>query len=193
LPPRLRIINVDTDMVIPKAVSEDHQAHRFGKGLFSERRYKDDGSENPDFGAEQAGLSQGHDSCCRRQLRLRLVARARAVGLMDFGIRCVISTSFGDIFYNNASRTGGACRSGCPRKILKTFSTTPSAAPRDADGRPREAGNPRPGWRRRSFRHRPAPQALPAEPVLTISVLTQQKQRKIESYEKKAGAERPWA
>jgi 3-isopropylmalate/(R)-2-methylmalate dehydratase small subunit len=67
----LKIINVDTDMIIPKQYLKTIKRTGLGKGLFSEQRYKDDGSENP-----------------------------------DFGIRCVISTSFGDIFYNNCFKNG---------------------------------------------------------------------------------------
>ncbi|MCB1496348.1 MAG: 3-isopropylmalate dehydratase small subunit [Bauldia sp.] len=102
----LPMLNVDTDMIIPKDYLKTIKRTGLGKGLFSEMRYNEDGSENPDFvlnkpayrGAEI--LVAGDNFGCGS-------SREHAPwALLDFGIRCVISTSFADIFYNNAFKNG---------------------------------------------------------------------------------------
>ena len=80
----MRITNVDTDRIIPKQYLKTIKRTGLGKGLFSEMRYNDDGSENPDFVLNQPGLSQRQGAGGRRQFRLRLVAGARAVGARRF-------------------------------------------------------------------------------------------------------------
>src|SRR3569832_2833377 len=102
----LKIINVDTDMIIPKQYLKTIKRTGLAKGLFSEQRYKDDGSENPDFVLNQPAyrntkiLVAGDNFGCGS-------SREHAPwALHDFGIRCVISTSFGDIFYNNCFKNG---------------------------------------------------------------------------------------
>jgi 3-isopropylmalate/(R)-2-methylmalate dehydratase small subunit len=102
----LKIINVDTDMIIPKQYLKTIKRTGLGKGLFSEQRYKDDGSENPDFVLNKPAyrgtkiLVAGDNFGCGS-------SREHAPwALADFGIRCVISTSFGDIFYNNCFKNG---------------------------------------------------------------------------------------
>ncbi|MBO0661589.1 3-isopropylmalate dehydratase small subunit [Jiella sp. MQZ9-1] len=102
----LPIVNVDTDMIIPKDYLKTIKRTGLGKGLFAELRYKEDGSDNPDFvlnkpaycGAEI--LVAGDNFGCGS-------SREHAPwALLDFGIRCVISTSFADIFYNNCFKNG---------------------------------------------------------------------------------------
>ena len=76
----LAMINVDTDMIIPKQYLKTIKRTGLGKGLFAEMRFNDDGSREPGLRAQQAGLSQGEDHRRGRQFRLRLFARACAVG-----------------------------------------------------------------------------------------------------------------
>ena len=102
----LKIINVDTDMIIPKQYLKTIKRTGLGKGLFSEQRYKDDGSENPEFVLNKLFyckvkiLVAGDNFGCGS-------SREHAPwALGDFGIRCIISTSFGDIFYNNCFKNG---------------------------------------------------------------------------------------
>ena len=76
----LNMINVDTDMIIPKDYLKTIQRTGLGKGLFAELRYNDDGSRQPGFRPQQAGLQEGEDHRRRRQFRLRVEPRARAVG-----------------------------------------------------------------------------------------------------------------
>ncbi len=93
-------------MIIPKQYLKTIKRTGLGKGLFSEQRYKDDGSENPDFVLNKPAyrgakiLVAGDNFGCGS-------SREHAPwALADFGIRCVISTSFGDIFYNNCFKNG---------------------------------------------------------------------------------------
>ena len=102
----MRMINVDTDMIIPKQYLKTIKRTGLGKGLFAEKRYLDDGSEHPDFVLNQAAyrdvkiLIAGDNFGCGS-------SREHAPwALLDHGIRCVISTSFGDIFYNNSFKNG---------------------------------------------------------------------------------------
>ena len=76
----LDVVNVDTDMIIPKEYLKTLKRTGLGKGLFSEKRYKDDGSENPDFVLNKPAYRNAKDSRRGQQLRLRLLARARPVG-----------------------------------------------------------------------------------------------------------------
>src|ERR1039458_5100723 len=102
----LKIINVDTDMVIPKQYLKTIKRTGLGKGLFSEQRYKDDGSENPDFILNKPRyrnakiLIAGDNFGCGS-------SREHAVwSLASFGFRCIIAPSFGDIFYWNCFQNG---------------------------------------------------------------------------------------
>ena len=102
----LEIMNIDTDMIIPKQYLKTIRRTGLGKGLFSEMRYKDDGSENPDFVLNKPAyhgakiLVAGDNFGCGS-------SREHAPwALLDYGILCVISTSFADIFYNNCFKNG---------------------------------------------------------------------------------------
>ena len=76
----LKMINVDTDMIIPKQYLKTIKRTGLGKGLFAETALSRRRQREPGFRAQQAGLSQVQDPGRRRQFRLRLLARARAVG-----------------------------------------------------------------------------------------------------------------
>src|SRR4026207_1267597 len=102
----LRIINVDTDMVIPKQYLKTIKRTGLGKGLFSERRYKDDGSENPEFVLNKPAYRKAKILVAGDNFGCGSSREHAPWALMDFGIRCVISTSFGDIFYNNSFKNG---------------------------------------------------------------------------------------
>ena len=102
----LNILNIDTDMIIPKQFLKTIKRSGLGANLFDEMRFTQDGEEIADFvlnrepyrGAEiiVAGDNFGCGS-----------SREHAPwALLDFGIRCVISTSFADIFYNNCFKNG---------------------------------------------------------------------------------------
>ena len=76
----LNIVNIDTDMIIPKQFLKTIKRTGLGKSLFYEMRYTQDGKELPEFVLNKTGLSQGADPGGGRQFRLRLIARARPLG-----------------------------------------------------------------------------------------------------------------
>lgn len=102
----LPIINVDTDMIIPKQYLKTIKRTGLGSALFAEMRYNEDGSEKPEFVLNKPGyrgasiLIAGDNFGCGS-------SREHAPwALLDYGIKCVISTSFADIFYNNCFKNG---------------------------------------------------------------------------------------
>ena len=102
----LKIINVDTDMIIPKQYLKTIKRTGLGKGLFSEQRYKEDGSENPDFVLNKPAYRNAQILVAGDNFGCGSSREHAPWALADFGIRCVISTSFGDIFYNNSFKNG---------------------------------------------------------------------------------------
>ncbi len=102
----LPIMNVDTDMIIPKQYLKTIARTGLSRGLFSEMRYLESGGENPDFVLNQPAyrgasiLVAGDNFGCGS-------SREHAPwAIKDFGIRCVISTSYADIFFNNCFKNG---------------------------------------------------------------------------------------
>jgi 3-isopropylmalate/(R)-2-methylmalate dehydratase small subunit len=102
----LKMINVDTDMIIPKQYLKTIKRTGLSKGLFAEKRYRDDGSENPDFVLNKAAYRKAKILVAGDNFGCGSSREHAPWALMDFGIRCVISTSFGDIFYNNCFKNG---------------------------------------------------------------------------------------
>jgi 3-isopropylmalate/(R)-2-methylmalate dehydratase small subunit len=102
----LKLINVDTDMIIPKQYLKTIKRTGLGKGLFAEMRYRDDGSENPDFVLNKPAYRQAKILVAGDNFGCGSSREHAAWALLDFGIRCVISTSFADIFYNNCLKNG---------------------------------------------------------------------------------------
>ena len=102
----LKIVNIDTDMIIPKQYLKTIKRTGLGTGLFSEMRYKDDGSENPDFVLNQPAYRNAKILVAGDNFGCGSSREHAPWALMDFGIRCVISTSFADIFYNNCFKNG---------------------------------------------------------------------------------------
>ncbi|MDE2577597.1 MAG: 3-isopropylmalate dehydratase small subunit [Hyphomicrobiales bacterium] len=102
----LKIMNVDTDMIIPKQYLKTIARTGLGKGLFAEMRYREDGSENPDFVLNQAAYRKAQILVAEDNFGCGSSREHAPWALLDFGIRCVISTSFADIFYNNCFKNG---------------------------------------------------------------------------------------
>jgi 3-isopropylmalate/(R)-2-methylmalate dehydratase small subunit len=102
----MRIINVDTDMIIPKQYLKTIGRTGLGKGLFSDMRYRDDGSENPDFVLNKPAYRNAQILVAGDNFGCGSSREHAPWALLDFGIRCVISTSFADIFFNNCFKNG---------------------------------------------------------------------------------------
>jgi 3-isopropylmalate/(R)-2-methylmalate dehydratase small subunit len=117
----LRIVNVDTDMIIPKQYLKTLKRTGLGKGLFSEMRYKDDGSDNPDFVLNKPAYKNAKILVADNNFGCGSSREHAPWALMDFGIRCVISTQFGDIFYNNCFKNGLLPIKVSPEDLEKLF------------------------------------------------------------------------
>jgi 3-isopropylmalate/(R)-2-methylmalate dehydratase small subunit len=102
----LKIRNIDTDMIIPKQYLKTIKRTGLGTGLFSEMRYKDDGSENPDFILNKPAYRNAKIIVAEDNFGCGSSREHAPWALLDYGIRCVISTSFADIFYNNCFQNG---------------------------------------------------------------------------------------
>ncbi|MGY4354532.1 hypothetical protein ACVW0J_001025 [Bradyrhizobium sp. i1.7.7] len=157
----LKIINVDTDMIIPKQYLKTIKRTGLGKGLFSEQRYKDDGSENPDFVLNQPAYRNSKVLVAGDNFGCGSSREHAPWALLDFGIRCVISTSFGDIFYNNCFKNGHSADPRLAGRSRQAVRRRRARRQCDADDRPAEPGDPRPRRRQGQVRDRPVPQALP--------------------------------
>ena len=102
----LPVVNVDTDMIIPKDYLKTIKRTGLGTGLFAEARYKDDGSLNPDFVLNKPAYQNAKILVAGDNFGCGSSREHAPWALLDFGIRCVISTSFADIFYNNCFKNG---------------------------------------------------------------------------------------
>jgi 3-isopropylmalate/(R)-2-methylmalate dehydratase small subunit len=102
----LPIINVDTDMIIPKQYLKTIKRTGLGTALFSEMRYNEDGSENPDFILNKPAYRGAKIIVAGDNFGCGSSREHAPWALLDYGIRCVISTSFADIFYNNCFKNG---------------------------------------------------------------------------------------
>jgi 3-isopropylmalate/(R)-2-methylmalate dehydratase small subunit len=102
----LPLINIDTDMIIPKDYLKTIKRTGLGKGLFAEMRYRDDGSDNPDFVLNKSAYKSATILVAGDNFGCGSSREHAPWALLDYGIRCVISTSFADIFYNNCFNNG---------------------------------------------------------------------------------------
>ena len=100
------IPNVDTDAIIPKQFLKTIKRAGLGKALFSERRYNDDGSENPEFVLNKPAYRNAKILVAGDNFGCGSSREHAPWALLDFGIRCVIASSFADIFYNNCFKNG---------------------------------------------------------------------------------------
>jgi len=102
----MNLINVDTDMIIPKQFLKTIQRSGLGKNLFDEMRYDRDGNEIADFVLNKNAYRKAQILVAGDNFGCGSSREHAPWALLDFGIRCVISTSFADIFYNNCFKNG---------------------------------------------------------------------------------------
>ncbi len=99
-------VNIDTDMIIPKQHLKTIKRSGLGKHLFDEMRYNEDGSENENFVLNQAAYREAKIIVAGDNFGCGSSREHAPWAILDFGVRCVISTSFADIFYNNCFKNG---------------------------------------------------------------------------------------
>jgi 3-isopropylmalate/(R)-2-methylmalate dehydratase small subunit len=100
------LVNIDTDMIIPKQFLKTIKRTGLGKNLFDEMRYTPEGEEMPDFVLNQPAYREAQILVAGDNFGCGSSREHAPWALLDFGIRCVISTSFADIFYSNCFKNG---------------------------------------------------------------------------------------
>ena len=188
----LPIMNIDTDMIIPKQYLKTIARTGLGKGLFSEMRYNEDGSENKDFVLNQPAYRHAQIIVAEDNFGCGSSREHAPWALLDFGVRAVISTSFADIFYNNCFKNGIL-----PIKVSKTdLAKLMDDAARGANATltidlpAQDIRGPDGGVVK--FDIDPHRKHCLINGLDDIG-LTMQKADSIVAFEKKAAAERPWA
>jgi 3-isopropylmalate/(R)-2-methylmalate dehydratase small subunit len=102
----LPMINVDTDMIIPKQYLKTIKRTGLGKGLFAELRYDEKGEPHPHFVLHKPPYHQANILITGENFGCGSSREHAPWALLDFGIRCIIAPSFADIFYNNCFKNG---------------------------------------------------------------------------------------
>lgn len=100
------LVNIDTDMIIPKQFLKTIKRSGLGANLFDEMRFTQDGKEIPDFVLNQPAYRKAEILVAGDNFGCGSSREHAPWALLDFGIRCVISTSFADIFYSNCFKNG---------------------------------------------------------------------------------------
>jgi 3-isopropylmalate/(R)-2-methylmalate dehydratase small subunit len=188
----LPIVNVDTDMIIPKDYLKTIKRTGLGKGLFAEMRYMEDGSKNPDFVLNRPAYERAEILVAGDNFGCGSSREHAPWALADFGIRCVISTSFADIFYNNCFKNGILPIIVSKEDLSKLMDDAErgSNARLTVDLEAQEIHGPDGGtlhfdidpWKKHCLLN-----------GLDDIALTLEKAPKIDSFEGRLGAERPWA
>ena len=106
IPAYLPIVNIDTDMIIPKQFLKTIKRTGLGKNLFFEMRYDDKGNEIKDFILNQKPFNESKILIAGKNFGCGSSREHAPWALLDFGITCVISSSFADIFFNNCFKNG---------------------------------------------------------------------------------------
>ena len=105
-PANLSMINIDTDMIIPKQFLKTIKRTGLGKNLFFEMRYDDNGKKIEDFVLNKEPYNNSSILLTGKNFGCGSSREHAPWALLDFGIRCIISSSFADIFYNNCFKNG---------------------------------------------------------------------------------------
>ena len=106
IPAYLPIVNIDTDMIIPKQFLKTIKRTGLGKNLFFEMRYDDDGKEIKDFTLNKEPFNKSKILIAGNNFGCGSSREHAPWALLDFGITCVISSSYADIFYSNCFKNG---------------------------------------------------------------------------------------
>ena len=106
IPSYLSLQNIDTDMIIPKQFLKTIKRTGLGKSLFYEMRYDENGKKNVDFILNKEPFNKSKILLAGKNFGCGSSREHAPWALSDFGIKCVISASFADIFYNNCFKNG---------------------------------------------------------------------------------------
>jgi 3-isopropylmalate/(R)-2-methylmalate dehydratase small subunit len=188
----LPVVNIDTDMIIPKDYLKTIKRTGLGTGLFAEARYNEDGTPNPDFVLNKPAYQNATILVVGENFGCGSSREHAPWALLDFGIRCVISTSFADIFYNNCFKNGILPIVVSPEDLDKLMddASRGSNAVLTVDLEAQEITGPdggRIGFEIDAFRRHCLLNGL------DDIGLTLEKATSIDSFEKKTASSRPWA
>jgi len=187
----LPIINVDTDAIIPKQFLKTIKRTGLGKHLFSELRYDENGKEKPDFVLNKPAYRKAEILVAGENFGCGSSREHAPWALLDFGIRCVISTSFADIFYNNCFQNGILPIKVKPEELDKLMddANRGSNATLSVDLEAQEIRGPDGGCIK--FEIDPFRKRCLLEGLDNIG-LTMKEDKSIAAYEEKISAARPW-
>ncbi|MGO9486066.1 MAG: 3-isopropylmalate dehydratase small subunit [Rhodomicrobium sp.] len=188
----LPMINVDTDMIIPKQFLKTILRTGLGKSLFFEMRYDEKGAENADFVLNKKAYRNAKILVAGENFGCGSSREHAPWALLDYGIRCVISTSFADIFYNNCFKNGILPVIVSPEDLEKLMDDAQrgSNATLTVDLENQEIRGPDGGVVR--FEIDPFRKKCLMEGLDDIG-LTMQKADTIKDFEQQAALARPWA
>lgn len=188
----LPMINIDTDMIIPKQFLKTIERTGLGKSLFYELRYDEKGEENPDFVLNKPAYRNTEILVAGDNFGCGSSREHAPWALLDFGIRCVISTNFADIFYNNCFKNGVLPIKVKPEELEKLLDDASRGANAriTVDLENQEIRGPDGGCIK--FEIDPFRKHCLLNGLDDIG-LTMQKEKAIEAFEEKATAARPWA
>jgi 3-isopropylmalate/(R)-2-methylmalate dehydratase small subunit len=187
----LPMINVDTDMIIPKQFLKTIKRSGLGSSLFYELRYDDNGQERPDFVLNKPAYRNAEILVAGENFGCGSSREHAPWALLDFGIKCVISTGFADIFYNNCFQNGILPIKVSPEDLEKLMDDASRGANArlTVDLEAQEIRGPDGGvvkFEIDSFRKHCLLNGLD-----NIG-LTMQKEKSITSFEEKMSSDRPW-
>ena len=187
----LPMINVDTDMIIPAKYLKTLGRTGLGKALLTELRYDDKGNERPDFVLNKPAYRNSKILVAGDNFGCGSSREHAPWALLDFGIRCVISTSFADIFYNNCFQNGILPIKVKPDELEKLMddANRGANATMTIDLEKQEIKGPDGGtikFEIDSFRKHCLLNGL------DDIGLTMQKEKSIKTFEDKVASERPW-
>ncbi len=187
----LEMINVDTDMIIPKQYLKTLGRTGLGKALLSELRFDEKGNERPDFVLNKPAYRAAKILVAGDNFGCGSSREHAPWALMDFGIRCVISTSFADIFFSNCFQNGILPIKVKPEELEKLMDDAKRGAnaTMTIDLEKQEIKGPDGGVIK--FDVDPFRKHCLMNGLDDIG-LTMQKEKSIKSYEDKERAERPW-
>ena len=188
----LPIINIDTDMIIPKDYLKTIKRTGLGEGLFAEMRFNEDGSTKEEFVLNHPAYNGAKILVAGDNFGCGSSREHAPWALLDFGIRCIISTSFADIFYNNCFKNGVLPIVVSPEELDKLMDDASRGANAviSVDLEAQEIKGPDGGTI--SFDIDPHRKHCMINGLDDIG-LTLEKAASIDTYEAKASISRPWA
>ena len=188
IPAYLPIINIDTDMIIPKQFLKTIKRTGLGKNLFFEMRYDDNGSKIKEFILNQLPYNKSKILITGKNFGCGSSREHAPWALLDFGIKCVISSSFADIFYNNCFKNGILPIKIDEQKVLELSEYSKRKKEIEIDLKKQEikSGNEITKFEIDSFKKKCLMDGL------DDIALTMEKLSKINDFEKNLISEKPW-